>query len=158
MESPGALPSAGLVFQLVCRLHRSWAYSSKSTVRSKIESCFPDRGCSASSLSRSANTLLKGVPKRGCGDGSRRAVAGAESVQPPGGSVEAPHTHRRRRVHSSKSTCGYDPRAAAQRAWKTSARPVHGSSSSCSVHRWQETGARPGRTTGSRSRLRGRTP
>ena len=38
MESPGALPSRGLVSQLVCRFHRYWAYSSKSTVRPKMES------------------------------------------------------------------------------------------------------------------------
>ena len=51
-----------------------------------MESCFPDRGCSASSLSRSANTLLKGVPKRGCGDGTaalwqeRRACSPQEAA------------------------------------------------------------------------------
>ena len=50
MESPGALPSGGLVFQLVCRFHRYWAYSSKSTVRPKMESCFQDRACSVSSF------------------------------------------------------------------------------------------------------------
>ena len=44
--SPGALPSRGLVFQLVCRVHRYWAYSSKSTVRPKTESCFQDGACS----------------------------------------------------------------------------------------------------------------
>ena len=46
----GALvfPSGGLVFQLVCRFHRYWAYSSKSTVRPKTESCFQDRACSVS--------------------------------------------------------------------------------------------------------------
>ena len=32
MESPGALPSRGLVFQLVCRFHRYWAESSKSSL------------------------------------------------------------------------------------------------------------------------------
>ena len=50
MESPGALPSRGLVFQLVCRFHRYWAYSSKSTVWPKMESCFQDRACSVSSF------------------------------------------------------------------------------------------------------------
>ena len=50
MESPGALPSGGLVFQLACRFHRCWAYSSKSTVRPKLESCFQDRACSVSSF------------------------------------------------------------------------------------------------------------
>ena len=40
MESPGALPSWGLVFQLVCHFHRYWAYHSKSTVRPKMQSCF----------------------------------------------------------------------------------------------------------------------
>jgi len=45
-RSPGALPSGGLVFQLVCRFHRYWAYSSKSTFWPKMESCFQDRACS----------------------------------------------------------------------------------------------------------------
>ena len=58
--------------------------------------------------------------------------------------MEAPHTHRRRRAHSSKSTCGYDPRATAQRAWKTSARLVHGSGSSRSVHRRRKPEHGPG--------------
>ena len=44
--SPGALPSRGLVFQLVCRFHRYCEYSSKSTVRPKMESCFQDDACS----------------------------------------------------------------------------------------------------------------
>ena len=44
--SPGALPSGGLVFQLVCRFHRYRAYSSKSTVQPKMESCFQDGACS----------------------------------------------------------------------------------------------------------------
>ena len=52
MESPGALPSGGLVFQMVCRFHRYWAYSSKSTVRPKMESCFQDRACFVSSFSQ----------------------------------------------------------------------------------------------------------
>ena len=43
--SPGALPSGGLVFQLVCRFRRYWAYSSKSTVRPEKESCFQDGAC-----------------------------------------------------------------------------------------------------------------
>ena len=38
IESPGALPARGLVFQLVCHFHRYWAYSSKSTVQPKMES------------------------------------------------------------------------------------------------------------------------
>ena len=46
MESPGALPSRVLVFQLVCRFHRYWAYSSKSTVQPKMESCFQGGACS----------------------------------------------------------------------------------------------------------------
>ena len=46
MESHGVLPSRGLVFQLVCRFHRYWAYSSKSTVQPKMESCFQERACS----------------------------------------------------------------------------------------------------------------
>ena len=44
--SPRALPSGGLVFQWVYRFHRYWAYSSKSTVRPKMESCFKDGTCS----------------------------------------------------------------------------------------------------------------
>ena len=52
--SPGALPSGagggvgwgGLVFQLICPFHRYWAYSSKSTVHPKMESCFQDGACS----------------------------------------------------------------------------------------------------------------
>ena len=36
----------GLVFQLVCRFRRYWAYSSKSTVQPKMESCFQDGACS----------------------------------------------------------------------------------------------------------------
>ena len=44
--SPGALSSGGLVFQLVCRFHRYWAYSSKFSVWPKIESCFQDGACS----------------------------------------------------------------------------------------------------------------
>ena len=35
----------GLVFQLVCNFHRYWAYSSKSTVQPKMESCFQDGAC-----------------------------------------------------------------------------------------------------------------
>ena len=50
--SPGSLPSGGrgLVFQLVYRFHRYWAYSSKSTVWPKMESCYQDRACSVSSF------------------------------------------------------------------------------------------------------------
>ena len=48
--SPGALPlgavGGGLVFQLVCHFHKYWAYSSKSTVRPKMEACFQDGACS----------------------------------------------------------------------------------------------------------------
>ena len=50
MESPEALPSGGLVFQLVCHFHRYWAYSSKSRVSPKMESCFQDGACSVSSF------------------------------------------------------------------------------------------------------------
>ena len=50
MENHGALPSGGLVFQLVCHFPRYWAYSSKSTVRPKMEFCFQDRACSVSSF------------------------------------------------------------------------------------------------------------
>ena len=60
MESPGALPSRVLVFQLVCHFHRYQAYSSKSTVRPKMESCFQDRACSVSSFRTISN------PKRWC--------------------------------------------------------------------------------------------
>ena len=59
--SPGALPSGGggwgLVFQLVCRFHRYWAYSSKSTVWPKTESCFQDGACSVCFLLQDKNTL-----------------------------------------------------------------------------------------------------
>ena len=50
--SPGAIHSGGgcLVFQLVCHFHRFWAYSSKATVQPKMESCFQDGACSASSF------------------------------------------------------------------------------------------------------------
>ena len=40
MESPGALPSGGLVFQLVCGFRRYWSFSSKSTVRPRMEPAF----------------------------------------------------------------------------------------------------------------------
>ena len=39
-----------LVFQLVCCFHRYWAYSSKSTVQPRMESCFQDGACSVSSF------------------------------------------------------------------------------------------------------------
>ena len=58
MESPGPLPSEGLVFQLVCRFHRYWAYSSKSTVQPKMESCFQDRAYSVSSFTSSFPLIL----------------------------------------------------------------------------------------------------
>ena len=51
--SPRALPSGGLVIQLVCRFHRYWAYSSKATVQPKMDSCFQDRACSVSSFNSS---------------------------------------------------------------------------------------------------------
>ena len=48
-DKPGRLQSTGgssiqggLVFQLVCRFHRYWAWSSKSTVWPMMESCFQD--------------------------------------------------------------------------------------------------------------------
>ena len=47
-KEPWALPFRGMVFQLVCCFHRYWAYSSKSTVQPKMESCFQDRACSVS--------------------------------------------------------------------------------------------------------------
>ena len=43
--SLGLFHLGGLVFQLVCR-NRYWAYSSKSTVQPKMESCFQDGACS----------------------------------------------------------------------------------------------------------------
>ena len=49
----GALPSGGLVFQLVCCFHRYWAHSSKSTVRPKMESCSQDGACSVCFLLQS---------------------------------------------------------------------------------------------------------
>ena len=45
--SLGLFHPGGLVFQLVCLFHRYWAYSSKFTVRPKMESCFQDGACSA---------------------------------------------------------------------------------------------------------------
>ena len=50
MESPRALPFGGLVSQLICRFHRYWVDSSKSTVQPKMESCLQDRACSVSSF------------------------------------------------------------------------------------------------------------
>ena len=44
--SPGALPSGGLVFQLVCRFHRYWAQSSQCTVCPELECSFQDGACS----------------------------------------------------------------------------------------------------------------
>ena len=46
--SPGLfhVGGGGLVFQLICRFCRYWTYSSKSTVRPKMESCFQDGACS----------------------------------------------------------------------------------------------------------------
>ena len=53
--SPGALScvcvggwgvGGSLVFKLVCRFHRYWAYSSVSTVWPKMKSCFQDGACS----------------------------------------------------------------------------------------------------------------
>ena len=58
MESPGALPSRGLVFQLVCPFHRYWAFSSKSMVQPKMESCFQDRACSVCFLLQSLFLML----------------------------------------------------------------------------------------------------
>ena len=55
--SPGALPSRGLVFQLVC-FHRYWTYNSKCTVRPKMESCFQDRACFLLHPSSSPNRCL----------------------------------------------------------------------------------------------------
>ena len=57
--SPGALPSGdGLVFQLVYHFHRYWAYSSKSTVWPKMESCFQDGTCSICSSFTKAHLTL----------------------------------------------------------------------------------------------------
>ena len=53
--SPRALPSGGLVIQLVCRFHRYWAHSSKSTVRPKMESCSQDGACSVCFLRQSVS-------------------------------------------------------------------------------------------------------
>ena len=44
--SPGVFHPGGLVFQLVYNFHRYWAYSSKSAVQPKIDSCFQDGACS----------------------------------------------------------------------------------------------------------------
>ena len=59
MESPGALPSRGLFFQLVCCFHRYLAHSSKSIVRTKTESCFQDRACSVSSFNSFFLTAIR---------------------------------------------------------------------------------------------------
>ena len=40
--SAEAPSSRGSGFPLICHFHRYWAYSSKSTVRPKMESCFQD--------------------------------------------------------------------------------------------------------------------
>ena len=56
--SPGALPSRGLVFQLVCHFHRYWAYSSNSTVWPKMESCFQDGACPVCFLLHSPLLML----------------------------------------------------------------------------------------------------
>ena len=57
-DSPEALPSGGLVFQLVCHFHRCWTYSSKSPVRPKMESCFQYRACSVSSFRRMMKSFI----------------------------------------------------------------------------------------------------
>ena len=49
-EPWGSSIQGGLVFQLVCHFHRYWAYSSKSTVWPKMESCFQDEASSVSSF------------------------------------------------------------------------------------------------------------
>ena len=46
MQALGLFHQGGLVFQFVCCLHRYWAYSSKSTVWPKMESCFQNGTCS----------------------------------------------------------------------------------------------------------------
>ena len=43
---PGALPSRGLVFQLVCHFHRYWAYSSKVHSPAQDGVLFQDGACS----------------------------------------------------------------------------------------------------------------
>ena len=62
--SPGALPFRGLVFQLVCHFHRYGAYSSKSTLHPKTESCFQDGACSVSSFKSIQNAPSKYKMKR----------------------------------------------------------------------------------------------
>ena len=62
--SPGAFPWQGwgggcLVFQLTCHIHRYWAYSSKSTVWPKVESCFQDGTCSVFSFNTLTVDFLK---------------------------------------------------------------------------------------------------
>ena len=69
MESPGALPSGGLVFQLVCRFHRYWAYRSKSTVPPKTEFCFQEGACSVCFLLQ-PNPSPADLPKPGIKLGS----------------------------------------------------------------------------------------
>ena len=67
--STGALPSRGLVFQLVCRFHRYWAYRSKSTVQPKIEFCLQDGACSVCFLLQ-PNPSPADLPNRGIKLGS----------------------------------------------------------------------------------------
>ena len=43
---------------MICRFHRYWAYSSKSTVWPKMESCFQDGACSFSFLLHSPLLML----------------------------------------------------------------------------------------------------
>ena len=48
--SSEAPSSRGSGFSLVCRFHRYWGHSSKSTVQPKMESYFQDGACSVSSF------------------------------------------------------------------------------------------------------------
>ena len=57
-KSWGSSIQGGLVFQLVCCFHRYGTYSSKSTVRPKMESCFQDGACSVSFLLHSPLLML----------------------------------------------------------------------------------------------------
>ena len=54
----GLFHPGGLVFQLVCHVHRYWASSSKPTVRPKMESCFQDGACSVCFLLHSPLLML----------------------------------------------------------------------------------------------------
>ena len=54
----GLFHLGGLVFQLVCRFPRYWAYGSKSIVQPKMESGFQDGACSVCFILHSPLLML----------------------------------------------------------------------------------------------------